>query len=158
MRLRLLLVNAIIMRELVPISWRSILLRRLGFNIGARTYIASGCRFKGVSLSTGTDCFINHDNYIDSGEVTIGSGVFIGPGCTLISRDHALGGPERRAGDNRDTPIRIGSGSWIGANVTVLGDVTIESGVVVAAGAVVTGDLSSNGIYGGVPARLIRKL
>lgn len=35
---------------------------------------------------------------------------------------------------------------------------SIGAGSMVAAGAVVTGDLPANGMYGGVPAKLIRTL
>ena len=45
---------------------------------------------------------------------------------------------------------------WIGANVTVLGGVTVGRGAVVAAGSVVTKDVEPYSIVGGVPAKLIR--
>ena len=46
---------------------------------------------------------------------------------------------------------------WLGYGVTVLSNARIRRGCVVAAGAVVVGELEPYGIYAGVPARLIRK-
>lgn len=46
---------------------------------------------------------------------------------------------------------------WLGYGVTVLSNAHIGRGCVVAAGAVVVGELEPYGIYAGVPARLIRK-
>jgi maltose O-acetyltransferase len=43
-------------------------------------------------------------------------------------------------------------------NVTVLPGVTVGAGCVIAAGAVVASDLQPNGLYGGVPAKLIQEL
>jgi acetyltransferase-like isoleucine patch superfamily enzyme len=55
-------------------------------------------------------------------------------------------------------PVRIGNRVWCGVNVTILAGVTIGDDVVVAAGAVVTRDVPSGSVVGGVPARLIRSL
>lgn len=56
----------------------------------------------------------------------------------------------------KNAPIVIGNDVWIGANVVVLPGVKIGDGAVVAAGAVVTHDIESYAIVGGVPAKLIR--
>jgi len=53
-------------------------------------------------------------------------------------------------------PIIIGNSVWVGTNVTIVGPVNIGDNVIIGAGAVVLKDLQSNGIYAGVPARLIR--
>ena len=45
---------------------------------------------------------------------------------------------------------------WIGARATILGGVTIEQGVVVAAGSVVTKDVPPYAIVGGCPAKVIK--
>lgn len=45
---------------------------------------------------------------------------------------------------------------WIGANVFINPGVKIGKNCVVGANSVITKDLEENGIYGGVPARLIR--
>ena len=44
---------------------------------------------------------------------------------------------------------------WLGSAVIVLKGVTIKRGAVVASGAVVTKDIGTNEIWGGVPARQI---
>ncbi len=55
-------------------------------------------------------------------------------------------------------PITIGNDVWIGGNVTILPGVTIGDNVVVAAGAVVTKDLPSNCVVGGIPAKVIKDI
>jgi acetyltransferase-like isoleucine patch superfamily enzyme len=48
--------------------------------------------------------------------------------------------------------ILIESGVWIGSNATVLGPCVIGHHAVIAAGAVVTGDVEAWCIYAGMPA------
>lgn len=55
-------------------------------------------------------------------------------------------------------PIHIGNRVWCGVNVTILGGVTVGDDVVIAAGAVVVGDVPPNSIAGGVPAKIVRPL
>lgn len=51
--------------------------------------------------------------------------------------------------------IIIGNDVWIGANVVVLGGVTISDGAIIATGSVVTKDIPPYAICGGVPAKII---
>lgn len=53
-------------------------------------------------------------------------------------------------------PITIGHDVWIGANSIVISGVTIGTGSVIAAGAVVTKDVSPYAIVAGNPARVLR--
>lgn len=53
--------------------------------------------------------------------------------------------------------VRIGSDVWIGANATIMDNVAIGHGAVVAAASVVTRDVPPYAIVAGNPARVIRK-
>lgn len=53
--------------------------------------------------------------------------------------------------------ILIGNDVWIGDNVTIISDVTVGNGAVIAAGSVVVRDVPPYTIYGGNPARFIKK-
>ena len=59
-------------------------------------------------------------------------------------------------GKNGGERPSIGDNVYLGANSTVIGDVTIGDNVVVQPGSVVTKDIPSNTVYGGNPARFIR--
>ena len=54
-----------------------------------------------------------------------------------------------------DQPVELGHDVWIGHNATVLPDVTVGNGAVVAAGAVATRDVEPYEIVAGVPAEPI---
>lgn len=86
--------------------------------------------------------------------VTIGDHCFISHGAMFINDPFASGGPAR--GDRslwRETTI--GDHVSIGSNATIL-PVTICDNVIVAAGAVVTRDITEPGVYAGNPARKLR--
>lgn len=86
--------------------------------------------------------------------VTIGRKCFIGHGVTFINDRFRDGGP---AGGDRAKWERcqVGDNVSIGSNATIL-PVRITDGVVIGAGAVVTRDIDSPGVYAGNPARRIR--
>jgi len=51
--------------------------------------------------------------------------------------------------------VTIGNDVWIGLNAIIMSGVTVGDGAVIAAGAVVTKDVASYEIVGGVPAKHI---
>lgn len=117
------------------------------------------------SFEAGSDCFMNAYAHV-SGEVVLGDRVLIGPSVKLLSGNHLFGiegyyarflraseaNPEHLAN------LRVESDSWIGANVIVLGGVTIGLGSVVAAGSVVTRDVPPFTVVAGVPAKPVRRI
>lgn len=77
------------------------------------------------------------------GNVTIGDRVLIAPGVVIAAGGHRFGKgiQPRFNGTGADISIVIGDDSWIGANVSIIGMVTIGAGCVVAAGVVVDRDI-----------------
>jgi acetyltransferase-like isoleucine patch superfamily enzyme len=129
--------------------------------IGPRSHIHPGAMLLsyGGDIRLGARCSVNPYSVLyGHGGLTIGDHVRIAAHCVIIPSNHgfALNGvpigeqPETRQG------IRIGNDVWLGAGVRVLDGAVIGDGCVIAAGAVVRGTLEANGVYAGVPARLIR--
>ena len=58
---------------------------------------------------------------------------------------------------NQFPTVTIGNDVWIGANVTVINGITIGDGAVIGANSIVVTDIPAYSIYGGVPAKYIRK-
>lgn len=101
-------------------------------------------------LLIGDDIFLNYNVSITCLEkIQIGQGTLIANNVVIVDHDHD-------DSKFKTAPIVIGNGVWIGANATILKGVTIEDGAVIAAGAVVTKDVSKNTIVGGVPAKYIK--
>ena len=88
----------------------------------------------------------------------------IGDNCDIafqvkfICLTHDIGSSERRAGKARTLPIKIGNGCWIGSEAIILPGVTVGDGCIIAAGSVVSKDCDPDYLYGGVPAKKIKKL
>jgi len=104
----------------------------------------------GLALSRGCDITC-------SGGVTFGRNVTLGPDVLIVSNDHrfeVLGTPIRQQG-LRSRPVKIEDDVWIGARAIILAGSRVGRGAVVAAGAVVRGDVANNAIVGGVPAKIL---
>lgn len=107
--------------------------------IGARTYI--GCNFSIHCVS----------------EVVIGRDCLFGNFASLIDNNHGTMRHDLiRRQPLESAPIIVGDNCWIGEKATLLPGVTLGDGVVVAAGAVVRGNISANSVVAGVPAKTIR--
>lgn len=151
--------------RIIPNCLRVRLLRIGGVErLGNNTAIRCNCYFTGRYVTIGDNCFLNNfcklysHNTLDS-SIEIGNNVVVGMNVVFCTHTHDVENQESRAGrSTKLAPIKVGCGSWIGANALILSGVTIGSGCVIAAGAVVISDCISNGLYGGVPARLIKAL
>lgn len=139
---------------------RSFILRPFLKHLGDNVSINRGIVFEGVDkISIGNNVQINTRCWISgSGELEIGENVLIGPHVIIHTANHNFNKktiPILLQGHTFNKVI-IEDNVWIGANCTILPGVTIKKGSVAAAGAVVTKDTIENGVYGGVPARLIK--
>jgi acetyltransferase-like isoleucine patch superfamily enzyme len=135
----------------------------LGNNVTIAKYSTIQCtgviQEVGVGVEIGDNSAIGAYSFLGGqGGIRIGQNVIMGPKVNIFSENHDF--------NQLDIPIRlqqttrigvvIEDNCWIGANSTIVDGVTIHSGSVVAAGSVVTKDVASNMIVGGVPARVIR--
>ena len=113
----------------------------------------------GPSMVIGDGCYIGRGVEFNCRDrITVGDNCLVAAGCRFIDHDHGLAvGTPMRAQDGVEAAITVGSDVWLGANVVVLKGVTIGSGAVVAAGAVVTRPVPDLEIWGGVPARRLRR-
>ena len=84
----------------------------------------------------------------------------IAHGTSLISANHTWEDSTIPIKYNKmeEKEIVIADDVWIGAKVTILAGVTIESRCVVAAGAVVTKNVKEHTVVGGVPAKVIKEI
>lgn len=94
-----------------------------------------------------------------NGACTIGDHVMMGANVTVITRNHSFERtdiPMMDQGFEEERPVAIGNDVWIGDRVIILPGVHIGDGSIIAAGAVVTHDVPSYAIVGGVPAKIIK--
>lgn len=135
--------------------------RRLGA-LGQVASIAPGIAIKSPhDLYIGDRCSIHEFCYIDAlGGVRIGNDVSIAHGCSILSTNHTWDNPDIPIKYNPVIagPIEIGNDVWIGCGVRILAGAKINERVVVAAGAVVRGELETGYLYGGVPSRKLKPL
>lgn len=92
--------------------------------------------------------------------ITIGRDVLIAAYCSIISGNHCYTSreiPIREQGYFHGKPITIEDDVWLGTRVIVLEGVTIGMGAIVGAGSVVNKDIPAYEIWGGIPAKFIKK-
>ena len=137
------------------------------------------------NLSFGSSCEVRHrcsfrfnHPFKDSNQIVIGNDVFIGEGCEFnCSSSIHIGNDCLIASKcifvdvghffKRDIlirnqkvstePIIVGEDVWLGSGCIITQGVTIGKGSVIAAGSVVVKSIPENEVWGGVPARFIKK-
>ena len=152
--------DALLSSELLPTKIRMRLMRAFGYDIHPTSTIWGRAMLRSKKLRIGKHVFINVGFFFDGCvEMEIGDNVRIGQFVRVITATHDIGPPEQRCLiDVIAKPVTIGSGSWIGCNVTLLPGAHVARGCVIGAGSLVTKPTVANGVYAGSPARLIRRL
>lgn len=105
----------------------------------------------------GVDCCIQSNVVItDPSHVSLGNNVHL-TGCTLFGHDGTVAMLKKMSGLSLDKvgKIEIFDHVFVGHQAIIMPGVRIGPNAIVAAGAVVTRDVPSNSVVGGVPARII---
>lgn len=147
---------------LVSSQMRTRLLRWGGAEIDSSARVAESVFFGSHRIQIGRHAFINVGTFIDgSDQVNIEDYVRIGPHVKILTGTHMFRSSEIRRWPSDKViamPVRIGRGSWLGINSTVLPGVNVGQGCVIGACALVDKSTEANGLYLGVPARLTKRL
>jgi acetyltransferase-like isoleucine patch superfamily enzyme len=131
---------------------------------GKCSFLFSPRYCKNPTLQIGSRSFIGHDS-----QFTVGKSIIIGDDCKIAGgvflfdmSGHPADPAQRLANlptpSDKVRPIVIGNNVWIGTRATICPGVTVGSGSVVAAHAVVTHDVRPNMLVAGNPAREVRPL
>ena len=115
------------------------------------------------SVTIGDDCNIGAYNHITCvNRVVIGNGFLSGKWVTISDNNHGCSDyrdlcvPPRKREVTSKGPVLIGQNVWIGEKATILSGVRIGDNAIIAANAVVTKDVPSNCLVGGIPAKVIK--
>jgi acetyltransferase-like isoleucine patch superfamily enzyme len=111
-------------------------------------------------VKIGDRCVIGRGSHIvGHWQVELGDDIQTGPYVYITDQNHSYRDPDEPIGRQWpvEAPVRIGSGSWLGAHVVILPGTVLGTNVVVAAGAVVRGEFPGHCVLAGVPARMVRR-
>ena len=127
------------------------------FGLNCKLYASEFSKIKiGFNASFNANVMINARG---KGRIIIGNNVLIGPNVVLRSSNHSFETTQKTIMEQGMTEgeIIIHDDVWIGSNAVILPNCKVGKGVIIAAGAVVTSNIESYTVVGGIPARLIKK-
>lgn len=142
------------------LSRQGVLIGR-GASIGAHSIImpTSVMRNMGQGFIIGANSGLGQFSFIGcGGGVHIGNDVIMGQYVSFHTENHLFDDVDRpiREQGVRRAAIEIGDDCWIGAKASFLSGAKLGRGCVVAAGAVVRGEVPPYSVIGGVPARILK--
>jgi len=112
-----------------------------------------------LGINFNGDFYASRNIEIDiSGGITFGNNVMISDNVTIHTHKHEYNGISLAKAVTTQSSLRIEDEAWICNNVIISSSVNrIGKGAIIAAGSTLTKDVEDFEIYGGVPARFIKK-
>lgn len=137
------------------------LYRWAGVKVGNSARICSSVKIIGVGqLEIGDNTWLGPNTLISaSSTIKIGANCDIAPRVFIGNGTHVIDTSSTNvAGVGKSLPVEIGDGCWLCVNCTILPGAKIGNKCIIAAGAIVKGEVPSLELWGGVPAKKIRSL
>jgi acetyltransferase-like isoleucine patch superfamily enzyme len=137
--------------------------------IGTNVYIGDNCQIQNSKI--GNHTYFNNNCSINNCEIgnfcSIASNVqialgnhpthFVSTHPSFYSNNKGFKTFANKMYYNEFLNVKIGNDVWIGSDVKIMGGVEIGDGAIIAAGAIVTKNIPSYTLYGGIPAKFIKK-
>lgn len=115
-------------------------------------------KWGGVRIADCQSVFIGKNVIFDTNNpqlISIGPKVYITHGCTILT--HFLDTSKIKTSFTFGQ-VKLEENCFLGCNTVICAPITIGKNSIVAAGSVVTKDIPENELWGGVPAKFIKKL
>ena len=126
----------------MPRTWRKIFISAAGVNLtGNRYFIARDVQFDSIYPQN----------------ITIHNAAHIASGVRLLTHRLDTNNPDRNDIHFIEGHITIGQDAFIGSGAIITGEVTIGRGAIFGAGSVFTKPVGDYEIWGGNPAKFIKK-
>lgn len=131
--------------------------RRGWGGVSSKAWVVSRQRYISSDFVVGDFGFVGRDCTIYP-KVNAGRFLLMAPEVSVLGGDHefrTIGTPMCFSGREIIPETHIGDDVWIGMSSKIMVGVSIGSGAIIAAGAVVTRDVPAFAIVGGIPAEII---
>lgn len=140
----------------IMFRWHVFLLKLFGCKISGRPYVAPTCRiFAPWLLSLEDHCSLGSRSEVyNLGLITIGAKAVVAQYAYLCNGTHDFS--DERMQLLVGTMV-IGRNVFVGAKSIILPGLSIGDNAIIGAGAVLTHDAEAWGVYGGNPARFIKR-
>ena len=113
------------------------------------------------SLEIGSYGFIGRRNFFSSGkQIVLKDFCMTGCDCHFLGSDHNFQDPYSAyisTGTTKTNTIKVGVNCWLGAGVTIMGNVTVGYGSIIGTRSLVISDIPPFSIAVGSPARVIKR-
>lgn len=134
--------------------------------IGVASTVEHGTHFHsnddnaGIRIEVGDHCFIGQNCFFSAGEkIVLENYCTIGASCNLLAAGHRYDDPSvpyARAAVISYGRMQLDSNTWIGAGSTLVGDIQLGYGSIVAAGSLLRTPVPPLCLVAGNPARIIK--
>ena len=142
-------------------NFRSILIKLLGGKMGENVFFSKNffsTNYNNLHLGSNGTIGMNCEFYSYE-KIKIGDDFLIGSNVVIHTADHVYTDQTKSIihQGSKYSEVSIGNNVYIGSNTIILLGVSMDDNIIIGAGSVVTKDLESEWIYGGNPAKKIKR-